>query len=228
MLVSSEFGCSKEMLAAVAMLSVESLFYTPRDKIKEANNAKKRFASQDGDHITFINVLRIYSLEVQEGQRGGDVDSSTLDRHASKKTEKVVRNWCTANYINGRSLRRAIDIRKQIQGHMESMGLPITSCGEDMLVFRRCLAASFFLNAARRQLDGTYRALSSGQTVSIHPSSVLHGKKPECVVFNELVRTNRSYIRSITQIDSLWLPELAPQYYAALDLANPTQRSLQT
>lgn len=35
MLVSSEFGCSKEMLAAIAMLSVESLFYTPRDKIKE-------------------------------------------------------------------------------------------------------------------------------------------------------------------------------------------------
>jgi len=34
-LVSSEFGCSKEMLAAIAMLSVESLFYTPRDKIKE-------------------------------------------------------------------------------------------------------------------------------------------------------------------------------------------------
>jgi ATP-dependent RNA helicase DHX8/PRP22 len=124
----------------------------------QANNAKKRFASQDGDHITFINVLRIYSLEVEEGQRGGDVDSSTLDRRASKKTEKVVRNWCTANYINGRSLRRAIDIRKQIQGHMESMGLPITSCGEDMLVFRRCLAASFFLNAARRQLDGTYRS----------------------------------------------------------------------
>jgi len=26
-----------------------------------------------------------------------------------------------------------------------------------MLSFRRCLAASFFLHAARRQLDGTYR-----------------------------------------------------------------------
>lgn len=48
-------------------------------------------------------------------------------------------------------------VYRQIQGHMESMGLPIISCGEDMLVFRRCLAASFFLNAARRQLDGTYR-----------------------------------------------------------------------
>lgn len=40
---------------------------------------------------------------------------------------------------------------------MEGMGLKITSCGEDMLSFRRCLAAAFFLHAARRQLDGTYR-----------------------------------------------------------------------
>ena len=46
---------------------------------------------------------------------------------------------------------------RQLRGYMENMGLRLTSCGEDMLVFRRCLAASFFLHAARRQLDGTYR-----------------------------------------------------------------------
>jgi len=62
------------------------------------------------------------------------------------------------------------------------------------------------------------RALASGQSVAIHPSSVLFGKKPDCVVFNELVRTNRSYIRNVTQVDSLWLPELAPHYYATQGL----------
>lgn len=35
MLVSSEFGCSEEMLAAVSMLSVDSIFYAPRDKVQE-------------------------------------------------------------------------------------------------------------------------------------------------------------------------------------------------
>lgn len=30
--------------------------------------------------------------------------------------------------------------------------------------------------------------IATGQTVAIHPSSVLCGKKAECVVFNELVR----------------------------------------
>lgn len=37
------------------------------------------------------------------------------------------------------------------------MGLRVASCGDDMLQFRRCLAASFFLNAALKQPEGTYR-----------------------------------------------------------------------
>ena len=37
------------------------------------------------------------------------------------------------------------------------MGLHVSSCGDDTLQFRRCLAASFFLNAALKQPEGTYR-----------------------------------------------------------------------
>lgn len=46
---------------------------------------------------------------------------------------------------------------RQIRGHVEQMGFNVSSCGDDMLEFRRCLTASFFLKAAQRQLDGTYR-----------------------------------------------------------------------
>ncbi|KAL9336367.1 hypothetical protein Peur_070855 [Populus x canadensis] len=37
------------------------------------------------------------------------------------------------------------------------MGLSISSCGDDTLQFRRCLAASFFFNAALKQPEGTHR-----------------------------------------------------------------------
>ena len=46
----------------------------------------------------------------------------------------------------------------QIRGNVEQMGLHVASCGDDMLPFRRCLAASFFLNAALKQPEGTYRS----------------------------------------------------------------------
>ncbi|KAF8021389.1 hypothetical protein BT93_G1737 [Corymbia citriodora subsp. variegata] len=201
---ASQFNCLEEVLITVAMLSVESIFYAPREKLEEARTAMKCFSSADGDHITLINVFRAAD-EFLEKRKSGQ---------SKEKDDKVLKKWCKENFINSRSLRHARDIHRQIQGHVEQMGLHIASCGDDMVQFRRCLAASFFLNAALKQPEGSYRALASGQVVQIHPSSVLFRTKPECIIFNELVQTNHKYIRKITRIDYMWLTELAPQYYS--------------
>ena len=37
--------------------------------------------------------------------------------------------------------------------------------------------------------------LASGQAVALHPSSTLCGKRPPCIVFDELLRTTRDYAR---------------------------------
>lgn len=37
--------------------------------------------------------------------------------------------------------------------------------------------------------------LASGQVVALHPSSVLCGKRPACIVYDELLRTTRDYAR---------------------------------
>ncbi|XP_068661104.1 pre-mRNA-splicing factor ATP-dependent RNA helicase DEAH10-like [Aristolochia californica] len=206
LILASEFNCLEEMLITVAMLSVESIFYVPREKLEEARAARKSFASLEGDHITLVNVFRA-SAECLEKSKKANMKEKSIEKNLNK--------WCWENFINNRSLRHARDVHSQIQGHVQQMGLRKSSCGDDMLQFRRCLAASFFLNAALKQPDGSYRALASSQMVQIHPSSVLFRAKPECIIFNELVRTNHNYIRNITRIDPLWLPELAPQYYAA-------------
>lgn len=204
LILASQFNCLEEMLIAVAMLSAESIFYFPRDKYEEARTAAKSFASPEGDHITLINVYRAATDLLEK---------RTIEIN-KMKNEKDFRKWCKENFINSRSLRHARDIHRQIQGHVQQMGLKLASCGEDMLQFRRCLVASFFLNAAVKQPDGTYRALASGQVVQIHPSSVLFRKKPECIIFNELIQTNNKYVRDLTRVDNLWLTELAPQFYA--------------
>ncbi|KAL4274485.1 hypothetical protein HN51_057280 [Arachis hypogaea] len=204
LILASQYNCLEEMLITVAMLSVESIFYAPREKQVEARTAIKCFSSPEGDHITLINVYRASNdfLEKRSIEMG------------KAKIEKAFRKWCKDNFISSRSLRHARDIHRQIRVHAEQMGLNLASCGDDMLQYRRCLAASFFLNAAVKQPEGTYRALASGLVVQIHPSSVLFRQKPECIIFNELVQTNSKYIRNVSRIDYLWLTELAPQYYA--------------
>lgn len=200
-IVSCEYKCSAEMLAIVAMLSSESIFYQPRGKMDEAKAAKQRFVCPDGDHITLVNVLRGYISEVEIMGNG-------------YAASKGIHKWCKENFINGRSLRRALDVYRQLERYLQGLGLSTVSCADDWMRFRRCLTASFFLNTAYRQPDSTYRAMSSGQIVSIHPSSVLFGKRPDWLIFNELVCTTRHYIRNVTRIDSVWLPELASRYFA--------------
>nr|GLL24782.1 pre-mRNA-splicing factor ATP-dependent RNA helicase DEAH10-like isoform X2 [Ipomoea trifida] len=194
LILAGEFGCLEEMLISVAMLSVESIFYAPREKLEESRNALKSFASLEGDHLTLLNVYRA-SNEFFEKSK---ITNGEL------KAEKNLRKWCKDNFINSRSLRHARDVHSQIRRNVEQMGLRISSCGDDMLIFRRCLAASFFLNAALKQPDGTYRVLSSGSTVQIHPSSVLFRAKPECIVFNELVQTNYTSLLGAFALQSLW------------------------
>ncbi|KAK9092472.1 hypothetical protein Syun_027383 [Stephania yunnanensis] len=208
LILASDFNCMEEMLITVAMLSVESIFYAPQEKLEEARGARIKFSSIEGDHQTLLNVYRAASEFLEKIKTTGSKD---------KIAGKSLFKWCRDNFINSRSLRQARDIHSQIRGQIENMSLRVASCGDDMVQFRRCLAASFFLNAALKQPDGSYRTLTSSQTVQIHPSSVLFRSKPDCIIFNELVRTNVNYIRNITRIDPLWLAELAPQYYAAQD-----------
>nr|CAB3458720.1 unnamed protein product [Digitaria exilis] len=208
LIVSSEFKCLEEMLIVVSMLSVESIFFSPREKLEEARAARKGFESSEGDHITFVNVYRA-AAECLEKSKNANAKEKTM--------EKALNRWCRENFFNHRSLKHARDVHCQIQGHVQQMGLNLSSCGDDMAVFRRCLTASFFLNAAMRQPDGSYRALATSKSVQIHPSSVLFRAKPDCVIFNELVRTTQNYVKNLTRIDPMWLAELSPQYYATED-----------
>lgn len=41
-------GVLRDMLSIVSMLSVESVFYTPRDKKLQAERARHRFFHEDG------------------------------------------------------------------------------------------------------------------------------------------------------------------------------------
>ena len=87
----------------------------------QANNARKRFLSPDGDHITYINVLRLYIQEAKD--RGGGERDSHNSTSKNKNADKHMRNWCTSNFINGRSLRRAADIQQWVVFSEKANGL---------------------------------------------------------------------------------------------------------
>lgn len=54
-----------------------------------------------------------------------------------------------------------------------------------------CPCPGLFPHAARRQANGRYKVIATGQVIALHPSSTMRGKAPECVVFSELVVTTK-------------------------------------
>jgi pre-mRNA-splicing factor ATP-dependent RNA helicase DHX15/PRP43 len=55
-----KYNCCAEMLSVVALLSSPNIFMRPREKAKQADEAKAAFAHPDGDHLTMLNAYHAY------------------------------------------------------------------------------------------------------------------------------------------------------------------------
>ena len=50
---SESFGVVNEVASIIALLSIDPIFYSPRDKREEAADAKKQFLSFDGKNLNY-------------------------------------------------------------------------------------------------------------------------------------------------------------------------------
>ncbi|EJD76626.1 CBR-MOG-5 protein [Loa loa] len=189
LIMSVDLCCSDEVLTIVSMLSVQNVFYRPKDKQEIADQKKAKFHQPEGDHLTLLAVY-----------------NSWKHHHFSQP-------WCYENFIQIRTLKRAQDIRKQLLSIMDRHKLNTISCGRDVQRIQKAICSGFFRNAAKRDPQEGYRTIVDGQNVYIHPSSALFQNQPEWVVYHELVMTTKEYMREVTAIEAKWLVEFAPSFF---------------
>ena len=198
LLMSTKEQCSDEVLTIVSMLSVENVFYRPRDKQAQADQKRARFNQPEGDHLTLLAVYEAW------------------------KNSKFASPWCYENFIQARAMRRAQDVRKQLLGIMDRYRMQLISAGRNYNSIRRCIVSGYFTHAAKKDPQEGYRTLVEGTPTYIHPSSALFNHNPEWLVYHELVLTTKEYMRNTLAIDPKWLVELAPNFYRQAD---PTKLS---
>jgi ATP-dependent RNA helicase DHX8/PRP22 len=189
LIASVELNCSEEMLTIVAMLSVQNVFYRPREKQQQADQKKSKFHDSHGDHLT---LLRVYNSWVSSGRSNP---------------------WCIENYIQGRQMRRASDVRTQLVDIMKRHRHQIVSCGNNTIQVRKALCSGLFKNSARKDPQEGYKTLVEGTPVSLHPSSALFGKPVEHVIYGQIVLTSKEYMHNVTAIEPKWLVEAAPTFF---------------
>jgi len=85
---------------------------------------------------------------------------------------------------------------------MERLELNIVSCLGDVTRVQAAILAGFPQNiASRTRNKGRYITNTGSKEVFIHPSSALFKELPARVVYHEVVKTKRSYMREITTVD---------------------------
>ncbi|WFD47528.1 RNA helicase [Malassezia furfur] len=201
LITSVDLGCSEEVLSIVAMLSIQNVFYRPKDKQTQADQKRAKFFQPEGDHLTLLTVYNAWAAN-----------------HFSMP-------WCTENFVQGRALRRAQDVRKQLVGIMDRYHHDILSCGKDYNRVRRAICAGYFRNAARKDPHEGYKALAeAGGNIYLHPSSSLFSRPAEYVVYHEVVMTSKEYMREVTAIEPKWLVEVAPRFFRTADPTSLSKR----
>ena len=196
LLSAPALGCLSQVLSIAAMTSLQgAVWFQHNDEKKASETARRKFAAEEGDHLTLLNV---YETFVTKGRKDP--------------------KWCRDNFLNYKSMIRAVSIRAQLKRYLERFGfnvaesLPSSKRPDNMPEraeqIRKCLTLGYFSHAARMLPDGTFRTVSGAVTLHAHPSSLMFNRKADWVLFHEIVETSdKTYIRDITKIEKKWLTE---------------------
>jgi pre-mRNA-splicing factor ATP-dependent RNA helicase DHX38/PRP16 len=187
-----DYECSEEMLTIVSMLSVPSVFYRPKERQEESDAAREKFFVPESDHLTLLHVYT-------QWKSNGYSDA-----------------WCLRHFLHPKALRRAKEIRDQLNDIMQMQKTELKSCGTDWDVIRKCICSGYYHQAAKVKGIGEYINLRTSVTVQLHPTSALYGLGylPDYVIYHELILTSKEYMSTVTSVDPHWLADLGGVFYS--------------
>ncbi|CCH60435.1 hypothetical protein TBLA_0C06420 [Henningerozyma blattae CBS 6284] len=206
---ASETDCLNEVIDIVACLSVENLLLNPlpeqRDEVNEnritlCNNGKKY-----GDLIMLKELFNIYFYELDTIQ-----DDKNIERS----------NWCKDLCISYRGFKNVVKVREQLRMYCRKLFNNSNNITEDeaktmdldnekIAKILKCFLIGFSKNTAIGMPDRSYRTVTTGEAISVHPSSLLFlNKNCPGIMYTEYVFTTKGYARNVSRIELSWLQEI--------------------
>jgi len=191
LIFAEELGCTHEILIIVSMLSVPNVFFRPKDREEESDNAREKFFVPESDHLTFLNV------------------------YLQWKQHQYSTSWCNEHYVTPKTMKKAREVHSQLLDIMKKQKLAHLTSNGDWDVVRKAICSSYFYNSARIKGVGEYVNMLTGIPSSLHPSSSLFGLgyTPDYVTYHELIMTTKEYMSYVTAVEGEWLAELGPMFF---------------
>ena len=75
--------------------------------------------------------------------------------------------WCYENFIQYRSMKRARDIRDQLEGLLERVEIDVESNPLETVNIRKAITAGYFYHTSKLSKGGNYKTVKHNQTVMV-------------------------------------------------------------
>ena len=178
------------VVTATAFLSTHSPFILPPDEELAARAAHHRFRDPSGD---FVAYLKIYEKFI---------------------TAEDKELFCKKNYLDYKVMLEIANIKEQLESILAEKNIPVGNRFE-LKPFLMSIAKGLIQFVCVRTKTNVYRS-ATAEKISIHPGSVLYKENAEFIVAGEVVKTSKTFARSVSKLQKEWISELSPELYRDL------------
>jgi ATP-dependent helicase HrpA len=188
LVVANRNGALKEALVIAAALSVVD----PRETSVDPDAARRKHeeaADPRSDFTTYLNIWHAYRRE----RRGG---------------ERALRQWCKANYLSVARLREWHDVHGQLHELVQALGWRTRHDDADYRAVHQAVLAAFVDFIAEHDEGTTYRGMRDVRA-QLFPGTPLAKKRPRWLVAAERIATERTYLRTVAQVNPRWALHVA-------------------
>ena len=184
-------GALREVLIIVAALSIQDPRERPRDKQQQADERHRRFADEQSDFASYLNLWNY----VKDQQR--------------ELSGSAFRRLCKSEYLHYLRVREWQDLHTQLKSACKSLGLQQNSSAAEYDAIHQSLLSGLLSHIGLRDVEKREYIGARGARFGISPGSSLFRKQPQWVMSAELVETTRLWARFNARTDPAWIERLA-------------------
>jgi ATP-dependent helicase HrpA len=179
-----------EILTAVAFLTSRTPFVLVPGEEAEARRAHHRYRDELGD---FVSYLRLFEAYCATGKP---------------------REFCESRYLDPRVMAEIANVKQQLAEIVATLGIPVGT-GGSRADYLSAIARGLIQFVCVHTGKGVYQSLTA-ERIQIHPGSGLFRETPQFIVAGEIVKTSRTYARSVSPLHREWLRAVSEDLYREL------------
>ena len=183
MIVAAESeNCVREVLVLAAALAIPDPRERPADKEEAARQKHARFADENSDFLSYLNLWRY--LREQRKERSGN----------------SFRRMCREEYLHYLRIREWQDLTGQLRSIARDIGIREQDEPADAARVHAAVTAGLLSHIGMREGDSREFQGARNSKFVLAPGSVLTKRPPRWIVVADLVETSRLYGRTAARI----------------------------